>query len=137
MLRCGIFVRMILRKETIARAALAMVWAAGLWMAWSQQQPRPPLTIEKVTANLWVLIGNGGNVAVMPTSDGAVIVDDKFAQDAPEIVAKVKSVTDKPIRYVLNTHHHGDHTGGNEAVLAAGAEAVIHKNARANMVKGN
>jgi len=94
------------------------------------------LTIEKVTANLWVLVGNGGNVAVMPTSEGTIVIDDKFAQDAPEIVLKVKSVTDKPIRYVLNTHQHGDHTGGNEAMLAAGAEAVIHKNARANMVAG-
>src|SRR5947209_8880920 len=72
----------------------------------------------------------------MPTSEGTIIVDDKFAQDAAEIVSKVKSVTDKPIRYVLNTHQHGDHTGGNEAAMAAGAEAVIHKNARANMVMG-
>src|SRR3954447_7825850 len=99
---CGIFLFMILRNETIARAAVAMVGVAGLWMAWSQQQPRPPLTIEKVTANLWVLVGNGGNVAVMPTSEGTIVVDDKFAQDAAEIVSKVKSVTDKPIRYVLN-----------------------------------
>jgi cyclase len=72
-------------------------------------------------------------VAFMPTTDGVVLVDDKFAQDGPQILAKVKSVTDKPIRYVLNTHQHGDHTGGNEGLLAANAEIVIHKNARANM----
>ncbi|MEI9972329.1 MAG: MBL fold metallo-hydrolase [Ignavibacteriota bacterium] len=67
---------------------------------------------------------------------GVILVDDKFAADAPNIVAKVKSVTDKPIRYVLNTHQHGDHTGGNEAMLAANAEIIMHKNARANMVTG-
>ena len=58
-----------------------------------------------------------------------------FAQDAPDIVAKVRTVSDKPIRYVLNTHQHGDHTGGNEAMLAANAEVIISKNARANMVE--
>jgi glyoxylase-like metal-dependent hydrolase (beta-lactamase superfamily II) len=110
--------------------------AAGLWIAWAQQQPRPPLEIQKVTANLWVIMNNGGNVAVMPTSEGVILVDDKFAQDAPEIVAKVKTVTDKPIRYVLNTHQHGDHTGGNEAMITAGAQTIITKQARANMVAG-
>src|ERR1700720_520624 len=107
---------------------------AGLWLIWSQAQPAQPLTMEKVTDNLYVIIGNGGNVAVMPTTEGVILVDDKFAADAPEIVAKVKSITDKPIRYVLNTHQHGDHTGGNDALLAASAEIIIHKNARANMV---
>jgi len=110
---------------------------AGLWLVWSQaQQQRPPLTIEKVTENLYVIIGNGGNVAAMPTSEGVLLVDDKFAQDAPEIMAKVKTISDKPVRYVLNTHQHGDHTGGNEAMFAASAEIVIHKNARANMATG-
>jgi len=110
--------------------------AAGLWLAWSQGPPRQPLTMEKVSANLWVILGNGGNVAVMPTSEGVILVDDKFAQDGPEIVAKVKTLSDKPIRYVLNTHQHGDHIGGNEAMLAAHAEILIQKNARANMVTG-
>jgi glyoxylase-like metal-dependent hydrolase (beta-lactamase superfamily II) len=113
---------------------LAAIGAAGLWISWSQQPARVPLTMEKVSANLWVVMGNGGNVAVMPTSEGVVIVDDKFAQDAPDIVAKVKTVSDKPIKYVLNTHQHGDHTGGNDAMLAGGAEIIIHKQARANMV---
>jgi len=109
---------------------------AGLWMVWSQTQQRPPLTMEKVTDNLYVIIGNGGNVAAMPTSEGVLLVDDKFAADAPEIVAKVRTISDKPIRYILNTHQHGDHTGGNEAMLAASAEIIIHKNARANMLAG-
>ena len=124
------------RKDAVTRIALAAVGVAGLWVARSQQQPRQPLTMEKVSANLWVIVGNGGNVAVMPTSQGVIVVDDKFAADAPDIVAKVKTISDKPIRYVLNTHQHGDHTGGNEAMLASGAEVIISKQARANMVKG-
>lgn len=115
------------------RLPAAALAAAGLWIAWSQGQ-RTQLTMEKATPNLYVIMGNGGNVAVLPTAEGVIIVDDKFAVDGPEILEKVKSVSDKPIRYVLNTHQHGDHTGGNEALLSANAEIIIHKNARANMV---
>jgi len=124
-----------MRKQAVLRSALAALAGAGLWLAWAQNQPQP-LDLQKVTDNLYVIIGDGGNSAFMPTSEGVILVDDKFAADAPQIVAKVKTVTDKPIRYVLNTHQHGDHTGGNEALLAANAEIVIHKNARANMVTG-
>ena len=122
-----------MKKTTAVRLAGTAVTLAGMWSLWSQGQ-RQPLTMEKVSANMYVIIGNGGNVAVLPTTEGVIVVDDKFAQDAPEILAKVKSVTDKPVRYVLNTHQHGDHTGGNEALLAAGADILIQKNARANMV---
>jgi glyoxylase-like metal-dependent hydrolase (beta-lactamase superfamily II) len=122
-------------KELAFRLGIGSVALAGLWLAWSQNQPAP-LTMEKVTPNLYVIVGDGGNVAVLPTSEGVILVDDKFAADGPQILAKVKTVTDKPVRYVLNTHQHGDHTGGNEAFLAANAEIVIQKNARANMVAG-
>ena len=122
-----------MNRATAIRLGGILLASAGLWVVWSQGQQRQPLTMEKVTDNLYVIIGNGGNVAVMPTSEGVLLVDDKFAQDGPEILAKVKSVSDKPIRYVLNTHQHGDHTGGNAALLAASATVIAHKNARANM----
>jgi glyoxylase-like metal-dependent hydrolase (beta-lactamase superfamily II) len=125
-----------MRRETAIRLTVAVVFLAGLWLAWAQTQQPAELKIEKVTENLWVIVGSGGNVAVMPTSEGVILVDDKFAQDGPQIIAKVKSVTDKPIRYVLNTHQHGDHTGGTGNLLAANAEILIHKNARANMAAG-
>jgi cyclase len=124
-----------MRKATVLRIVLASLAGAALWLAWAQNPPQA-LNLQKVTDNLYVIIGDGGNSAFMPTSEGVILVDDKFAADAPQIVAKVKSITDKPIRYVLNTHQHGDHTGGNEALLAANAEIIIQKNARANMVTG-
>jgi glyoxylase-like metal-dependent hydrolase (beta-lactamase superfamily II) len=124
-----------MRKNAAVRLVLAALAAIGVWLAWAQNPPQP-LDLQKVTDNLYVIIGDGGNVAFMPTGEGVILVDDKFAADAPQIVAKVKSVTDKPIRYVLNTHQHPDHTGGNEALLAANAEIIIQKNARANMVTG-
>src|SRR5690242_2048031 len=126
-----------IRNPLLVRLSIAAAACAGLWMAWSQNQQPAQLTMEKVTDSLYVIIGDGGNVAVLPTSEGVILVDDKFAQDGPQILAKVKSVSDKPIRYVLNTHQHGDHTGGNAGMLAANAEIIIQKNARANMAAAN
>jgi len=114
--------------------------AAGLSLLWlqAQQAPKQPIAVQKVTDNLWVLMTNSsGNVAVYPTSEGVLLVDDKFDQDGPEILAKVKAISDKPIKYILNTHQHGDHTGGNAFMMTnTPAEILIHKNARANMVAG-
>jgi glyoxylase-like metal-dependent hydrolase (beta-lactamase superfamily II) len=100
------------------------------------QQAPPQLTIERVKGDLFVISGDGGNVGVLLTKEGVILIDDKFARDSDDILNKVKSVTSLPIRYVLNTHHHGDHTGGNERFLAQ-AEIIAHKNARANMVTQN
>ena len=124
---------MLMREAHLLRFGLIAVAAAGVWLAWSQNPPAQ-LTMQKVSNNIYVIMQDGGNVAFLPTAEGVLVVDDKFAQDAPQIMAKIKSVTDKPVKYVLNTHQHGDHTGGNEAMMAAGAEILIHKNARANMV---
>jgi glyoxylase-like metal-dependent hydrolase (beta-lactamase superfamily II) len=122
-----------LRQDRVTRVALAVAGAACLALAWAQNQQPAELTLQKISDDLYVIMGSGGNVAFMPTREGVVLIDDKFAQDGPQILAKVKSVTAEPIKYVINTHQHGDHTGGNAALLAAGAEILIHKNARANM----
>ena len=124
-----------IRKDVATRVTIMLAASAGVWIAWSQNQQPAQLATQKVTDSLYVITGSGGNVAFMPTSEGVILIDDKFAQDAPQIQAQVKSVTDKPIKYVLNTHQHGDHTGGNAALLAMNAQILIHKNARANMAE--
>lgn len=120
--------------------ALGMAGAlsVGYFRLGAQQTPQaaPQLTIERVKEDLFSIVGDGGNVGVLLTKDGVILIDDKFLRDSDEIINKVKSVTSLPIRYILNTHHHGDHTGGNERFLAQ-AEIVAHQNARANMVAGN
>jgi glyoxylase-like metal-dependent hydrolase (beta-lactamase superfamily II) len=97
-----------------------------------EKQVRPPLGIEKIADDLFVIIGNGGNVAALVTDEGVVLVDAKFQEDYEGIVARVKSVTDQPIKYVINTHHHSDHSGGNTRFIEV-AEIISHKNARANI----
>src|SRR5580700_2124141 len=130
---------MAIENASLLRLGGIGIAIAGLSVLWSQgQPPKQPLEIMKVTGGLWVIMNNAsGNVAVMPTDEGVLLVDVKFEQDAPDILVKVKTVSDKPIKYILNTHQHGDHTGGNAFMLMnTPAEILIHRNARANMVAG-
>ncbi len=104
-----------------------------------EQQER--LKIREVMDGLYVLPGfdggqSGGNVAVRVTDDGVIIVDDKFPYSFDFITEQVASVTDQPIKYVLNTHHHNDHSGSNADFMPT-AEVIAHKNARANIVRNN
>lgn len=119
-----------------ARIAAALLAAAGLYTAYTQQPPAEPLTVAKVADDLHVIVGSGGNVGVLTTDEGVILIDDKFERNVDEILAKVKSISDKPIRYVLNTHLHGDHTGGNAKLAQiTGATLFGHENARAYMVQ--
>jgi glyoxylase-like metal-dependent hydrolase (beta-lactamase superfamily II) len=82
-----------------------------------------------------MLEGSGGNIGVSVGEDGIVIVDDQFAPLAPKIKAALKEITDKPIKFVLNTHFHGDHTGGN-AVFGIEAPIIAHENVRKRLMEG-
>ena len=120
---------------SIAVAGLAIPLAFG-----QQPQGEPFSTaIRPVKDGLYVIPGydgavTGGNVAVRVTSEGVIIVDDRLPPQSAEIVPKVRSVTAQPIRYVLSTHHHGDHSGGHPEFIKF-AEIIAHRNARQNMVR--
>ncbi|HJN96475.1 MAG: hypothetical protein CMQ15_12590 [Gammaproteobacteria bacterium] len=94
------------------------------------------LSIAQVKDGLHVITGPGGNIGVRVTSEGVILIDDKFPQDFDEIQSLVASVSDLPVKYVINTHHHGDHSGSNASFLQV-AEIITHKNARDNMLRGN
>ncbi|MBL8226837.1 MAG: MBL fold metallo-hydrolase [Bryobacterales bacterium] len=121
-------------RTSLTRAFAAAIALGGLWVA-STQQPNQPLTVEKLADDLHIIVGSGGNVAVLTTDEGVILVDDKFDRNVPEIVEKVKSITSQPVRYVINTHHHGDHSGGNQTLIKS-AEIVAHDNVYANMMNG-
>lgn len=122
--------------KMIALLSVLVVAFAAVKVAIGQQQQAQPLTIEKVKDGLFVVVGSGGNVGVRVTNEGVVLIDDKFQQNYAEIVERVKSVTSQPVTYVLGTHHHGDHMGGNPEFIKS-AEIIAHRNVRENMIKGN
>ena len=82
---------------------------------------------------VYMLMGSGGNLALSVGKDAAFLVDDQFAPLSEKILAAVKAVTDKPVRFLVNTHWHGDHTGGNENMANAGVIIVAHDNVRTRM----
>ena len=88
------------------------------------------ITSEQLTDKVYVLFGAGGNIGLIVGKDAAYLIDDQFGPLTPKIVSHVKTITDKPINFVLNTHHHGDHTGGNENLANIGATIIAHENVR-------
>ena len=127
----------------------SLIVVGGLSLAVSGQAPGPSqkaidaTKIEKVKDNLYVITGSGvedttafsgGNVAVFITDAGVTIVDAKLPGFGPTIVERVKSVTNKPITRIINTHTHSDHTGSNE-YFGASIESIVQENTKANMAK--
>ncbi|MDC6389331.1 MBL fold metallo-hydrolase [Maribacter sp. PR1] len=92
------------------------------------------ITSEKLTENVYALFGAGGNIGLAIGDDAAYLIDDQFGPLTEKIVAHVQTITDKPINFVLNTHMHGDHTGGNGNLANAGALVIAHENVRKRMV---
>lgn len=90
----------------------------------------------KVAGTVYMLTGAGGNIGASVGEDGIVIVDDQYAPLAPKIREALRAISDKPIRFILNTHYHGDHTGGN-AILGREAPIVAHENVRKRLQFGS
>ena len=90
------------------------------------------IKVTKVAGNVYMLEGAGGNIGVSVGDDGILIVDDQFAPLADKIRAALKGIADKKLRFILNTHWHGDHTGGNEA-FGPEAPVIAHDNVRKRM----
>jgi cyclase len=83
-----------------------------------------------VAPGIYMLVGRGGNVGLTVGVDGAAIIDDQFADMAPKIRAAVAMLSDQPVHFVINTHLHGDHTGGNDSFGKTGAVIIAHENVR-------
>ena len=114
--------------------SLAAILGTGVALVTgAPEQANPPLAIEEVTDNLYNIVGSGGNVTALVTDEGVILIDDKFEQNYDAIMENVRSVTDQPVRYVINTHYHADHSGGNSRFLSV-AEVISTRNARINIL---
>jgi cyclase len=94
----------------------------------------PELTTVKVSDNFYMIrSAQSGNCSVLLADDGVVLIDNKFEMDHDAIMTKLREITDKPVLYVINTHLHDDHSGGNATKQALGAKVIAHENARFQM----
>ena len=115
-------------------AALAASLAALATPALAQQDfSKVEIKTTRLSNSVSMMEGAGGNLAVSAGEDTVFLVDDQYAPLTPKIEAAIKALSDKPVRFVFNTHWHGDHTGGNENLGKAGAIIVAHDNVRRRM----
>ncbi|MGE0554378.1 MAG: MBL fold metallo-hydrolase [Gemmatimonadales bacterium] len=119
----------------MTRFGLAAIMLLGVALPLQGQQALDTIQIRpvKLTDELYVLVGAGGNIGLSIGDDGPFIVDDQFAPLTAKIQAAIAALSPKPVRWVLNSHWHGDHTGGNENFGTAGALIVAHDNVRRRM----
>ncbi len=101
----------------------------------AQDWDKVTINSESVTGNIYMLTGRGGNIGVLAGDDGVVMIDDQFAELSDKIRAAVGEISKADIRFLLNTHLHGDHTGGNENFANSGVAIVAHENVRERMSK--
>ncbi len=121
-----------MRSAIYVVASLCSAPAAAQQPNWSRVEIR----VERVAPGVAVLFGAGGNIGLSYGDDGNVLIDDQYAPLTERILAAVRTVDPDPIRFVVNTHWHGDHTGGNENVGRTGAVIVAHDNVRRRMSVG-
>jgi len=118
---------------------VAVLGLTSLALAQQQDFSKVQIKVTKVSGNIYMLQGAGGNIAASVGEDGIVIVDDEFAPLADKIATALKDigVTDKPVRFVINTHYHGDHTGGNLPFGNKGSTIIAQDNVRKRLESGS
>ena len=119
------------RKHLVLIVAV-LALAQTAWVLSQTAKPPGPLKTERIKGDLYLISGEGGNVALYTTAEGVILVDDMFDRNHDDILKQIKGVTDKPLKYVINTHQHDDHAGGDFKMLPI-AEVIAHKNVRANL----
>src|SRR5262245_56808376 len=126
------------------RRALFPLLASALLAASAAAQEKEPdwskvqIKVTKVSGNIYMLEGEGGNIAASVGENGIAIVDDEIAPLAEKIQAALKDlkITDKPVRFVINTHYHGDHAGGNAPFTTSGSTIIAQDNVRKRLLSG-
>ena len=120
-----------MRKALIILAPLLAASAFAQHQDFSKVQ----MKVVRITEHVYMLQGAGGNIGVSVGDDGIVIIDDEFAPLAPKIREALKAISTKPIKFIINTHYHSDHTGGNE-IFAHDAPIIAHDNVRKRLESG-
>jgi len=124
-----------MKRMAVFLAALVVCLSTVITRSAQQDFSKVEIKTTPVAGSIYMLEGVGGNIAVSAGTDGAMMVDDQFLPMADKIRAELKKLGDGRLKYVLNTHWHGDHTGGNSA-FSAEATVVAQENARRRLAAG-
>ena len=116
-------------------AGLVMVACLGVQTRAQQDMSQVQIKTNKIASNFYTLDGSGGTIGVLTGPDGVLMVDAQFAPLADKIAAAIKQISDGHIRFLINTHVHGDHTGGNEAIGKTGAVLMAREHLRERLAK--
>lgn len=122
-----------MRDKSSVVLMLTGIVLAGASLDAQQDWDAVEIRAQPVAEGVYMLLGRGGNIGLSVGADGAFLVDDQYAPLTGKILAAIREITDEPVRFVVNTHWHFDHTGGNENLGAAGVLIVAHENVRARM----
>jgi glyoxylase-like metal-dependent hydrolase (beta-lactamase superfamily II) len=127
-----------LRRRSMTKPALA-ICCLMFALAAHAQEAANPFTSEEVSPGIHVIYGAGekfvgGNVSVMVGEEHVVLIDDAMVPTAPALISAVEAIADRPIDFVINTHYHGDHTGGNAQLAKDGTLVVAHDNLRKRLL---
>ncbi len=123
--------------KLIARSLLPAIALLAAGAALAQQPADTTIKIEKIAPGVAVLFGQGGNIGISYGADGTILIDDQFAPVTPKIQAAVTELGATPVKFLINTHWHFDHSGGNENFGKAGAVILAHENVRIRMIAGD
>jgi len=115
--------------------AVVAVLVAGVSFAQEQDFSKVQIKVTRVAGSVYMLQGAGGNIGASVGDDGIVVVDDQYAPLAERIQAALKGITDRPVRFIINTHYHGDHVGGNE-FFQKQAPVIAQDNVRKRLEAG-
>lgn len=102
-----------------------------------QDYSKVEMKLQKLSDTVYLLQGAGGNIGLSVGPDGVLVIDDEYAPLAPKIREAIKGITDKPVRWILNTHWHGDHTGSNAEFAKTGTEIIAQDNVRKRLMTGS
>lgn len=118
-----------MKKITLFLSCFLLCFTLQAQRDWSKVE----ITSKKLSETIYVLYGSGGNIGIAVAEDGVYMIDDQYAPLSEKIQTAIATITDKPIKYLVNTHWHGDHSGGNENFGKKGVVIVAHDNVRKRM----
>lgn len=128
---------MVIRRRMVVALGISL-FVGGLTAVVMAQNnfDKVEIKTEKLADGVWVMYGAGGNIGLCAGPDGALLIDDQYAELSPKILAAAKQVGGQPIRWVVNTHWHGDHVGGNTNMAEAGALVFAQDRVRERLLEG-